>query len=93
MAMGEARVRNLSPAGLMAECKIMLRVGDRVLLDLRGVGEVLGHVVWTKGPRVGIAFDREIDPRLARKPVGNNPAKGIPFYVRYLGNTAPPRRL
>lgn len=93
MAMGEARVRNLSSNGLMAECKIMLRVGDRVVMDLRGVGEVIGSVVWTKGSRVGIAFDRDIDPRLARKPVGNDPSKDIPFYVRYLGRTAPPRRL
>lgn len=92
MAMGEARVRNLSANGLMAECKIMLRVGDRVMMDLRGVGEVIGQVVWTKGNRIGLAFDRDIDPRLARKPVGNDPSKDIPFYVRYLGRTAPPRR-
>lgn len=89
-AHGEARVRNLSSTGLMAECKIMLRVGERVVFLLRGVGEVSGHVVWAKGLRVGVLFDREIDPRLARKPVGSDPGKDIPFYVRYLD--APARR-
>ncbi len=93
MALGEARVRNLSANGLMADFKVMVRTGDRLIVILRGVGEVSGHIVWAKGSRIGLAFDREIDPRLARKPVGNNPAKGIPFYVRYLGHTAPPRRL
>jgi len=92
-ARGEARVRNLSTTGLMAECKIMLRPGERVVMTLRGVGEVSGCVVWAKGLRVGIAFDREIDPRLARKTVGNDPGKGIPFYVRYLGHSMPNRRI
>jgi hypothetical protein len=89
---GEARVRNLSTTGLMAECKVMLRPGERVLFALRGVGEVSGCVVWAKGPRVGVAFDREIDPRLARKAVGNDPGKGIPFYVRYLGHSVQNKR-
>ena len=88
---GEARVRNLSAAGLMAECKIMLRVGERVVFDLRGVGQVSGRVVWARGLRVGVLFDREIDPRLARKPVGTDPSKDIPYYVRYLP-PAPSRR-
>lgn len=82
----EARVRNLSATGLMAECKSMYRSGERLVFMLRGVGEVSGCVVWAKGHRVGVAFDREIDPRLARKAVGNEPGKGIPFYVRYLGH-------
>jgi len=93
MAMGEIRVRNLSTCGLMAECKLALRSNDDIIVSLRGLGDVPGRVVWAKGNRIGIAFANEIDPRLARKPVGNNPAKGIPFYVRYLGHTAPPRRM
>ena len=92
MAVGEIRVRNLSSCGLMAESKIALRVDDGVIVSLRGIGDVPARVVWAKGNRIGIAFSHEIDPRMARKPVGNDPAKGIPFYVRYLGNTAQFRR-
>jgi hypothetical protein len=92
MAMGEVRVRNLSSAGLMAESKLALRVDDSIIVSLRGVGDVPGRVAWAKGNRIGIAFAHEIDPRMARKPVGNDPAKGIPFYVRYLGSSTQYRR-
>jgi hypothetical protein len=92
MALGEIRVRNLSSCGLMAENKLALRVDENVIVSLRGIGDVPARVVWAKGNRIGIAFAHEIDPRLARKPVGNDPSKGIPFYVRYLGHTQPNRR-
>lgn len=93
MGMGEVRVRNLSSWGLMAETKFALRVDDTIVVSLRGVGDVPARIVWAKGNRIGVAFAHEIDPRMARKPVGNDPAKGIPFYVRYLGNNARARRL
>ena len=92
MALGEVRVRNLSTCGLMAESKLALRADEHIIISLRGVGDVPARVVWAKGIRIGIAFAHEIDPRMARKPVGNDPAKGIPFYVRYLGHTGPHRR-
>jgi hypothetical protein len=76
----------------MAESKLALRVDDNIVISLRGIGDVPARVVWAKGNRIGIAFAHEIDPRLARKPVGSDPAKGIPFYVRYLGHTQPHRR-
>lgn len=93
MALGDVRVRNLSTAGLMAESKLALRADEQIIVSLRGVGDVPARVVWAKGIRIGLCFAHEIDPRLARKPVGNDPSKGIPFYVRYLGNTGPNRRL
>jgi hypothetical protein len=34
------------------------------------VGWVKGRIAWATDGRVGVAFDIEIDPMLARKPVG-----------------------
>ncbi|WP_447724986.1 PilZ domain-containing protein [Sphingomonas koreensis] len=64
------RVRNLSAGGLMAEYANPVAVGTQVEVDVRGVGWVGGRIAWTAEGRVGIAFDREIDPMAARKPVG-----------------------
>lgn len=85
--LGKARVRNLSETGLMADCESCLRDGDRLVIDLRGVGEVSGHVTWVRGDRIGFAFDQRIDPQAARKPVsGNN--SGLPPYLRQLPRVA-----
>lgn len=75
------RVRNLSSGGLMAEHAGRAQVGDSAEIELRGIGRVTGRVVWMAEGRLGIAFDREIDPLLARKPVAA-PAR----------TSAPPRR-
>ena len=64
------RVRNLSAGGLMAEMPAGLDQGTRVEFDVRGIGWVPGHVAWSAAGRIGVAFDRQIDPMLARKPVG-----------------------
>jgi hypothetical protein len=88
--LGNAKIRNLSATGLMADCEAALAEGDRLVFDLRHIGPVPGAVTWTKDGRIGFAFDRDIDPQRVRKPVGQDPGKGIPFYVRYLG-TKPPR--
>lgn len=66
----QVRVRNLSSGGLMAEYAKPVAIGDRVMVKLRGVGDVEGRIAWTAEGRVGVAFDAEIDPKLARKPVG-----------------------
>lgn len=63
------RVRNLSGGGLMAEFPSMLPLNAPVEVLLRGVGRVNGRVAWATDGRIGIAFDREIDPKAARKPV------------------------
>ncbi|PJI87048.1 PilZ domain-containing protein [Sphingomonas koreensis] len=65
------RVRNLSAGGLMAEYAQPVDIGSTVQVDVRGVGWVGGRVAWTAEGRIGIAFDREIYPMAARKPVGN----------------------
>ena len=87
---GNAKIRNLSATGLMADCEMTLAEGDRLVFDLRNIGPVSGQVSWVKDNRIGVAFDREIDPQRARQPVGKDPGKGIPLYVRYLGTPKPP---
>jgi hypothetical protein len=64
------RVRNLSSGGLMAEIPAGLAQGELVEFDVRGIGWVGGKVAWSAAGRVGVAFDRVIDPMLARKPIG-----------------------
>lgn len=80
------RVRNLSAGGLMAEYAQPIAVGSAVEIDVRGIGWVGGRIAWTAEGRVGIAFDREIDPRAARKPVGTGTR--TPRYAKATG-TAP----
>ena len=85
--LGKARVRNLSETGLMADCEASFRDGDRLVVLLRGVGEVSGQVSWVRGDRIGMAFDQRIDPQAARKPVT---ASGdmLPAYLRPLPRVA-----
>ncbi len=64
------RIRNLSAGGLMAELPGGLEQGLRVEFDVRGIGRVAGQVAWSAAGRIGVAFDQQIDPLLARKPVG-----------------------
>jgi len=69
----QVRVRNLSSGGLMAEYAGLLQSGTPVEIEVRGVGWVKGRIAWATDGRVGVAFDIEIDPMLARKPVGKGP--------------------
>ncbi|WP_010216716.1 PilZ domain-containing protein [Sphingomonas sp. PAMC 26621] len=64
------RVRNLSAGGLMADYPEGLDQAVPVQIEIRGIGWVPGQVAWCTAGRIGIAFDRPIDPLLARKPVG-----------------------
>ena len=68
------RVRNISPGGMMIDCNLSPKIGDVVFADIKNVGEVRGKVAWCVAPRMGIAFDDEIDPKLARLKVEN----GVP---------------
>lgn len=74
------RVRNLSAGGMMIESTIPFTIGDAIDCEMRGVGRVAGRIAWTAEGRVGIAFDVPIDPKLARKPVGQGP--GTPYYAK-----------
>ena len=83
-ALGKARVRNLSALDMMADCDILLQKGNRLVVELRGIGEVPGEVAWVRAGRVGMAFDREVDPRLARRPMGKSNGDPMPMYLRPL---------
>jgi hypothetical protein len=81
--LGRARVRNLSATGLMADCEQPVPAGSAIVLELRGVGRVSGRVVWSRDDKIGIAFDHEIDPQLARKPVTSESTRQrAPSYLR-----------
>ena len=83
MSLGRARVRNLSATGLMADCERPIPAGVKVSLELRGIGQVSGSVIWSRGDKIGLAFDEEIDPQLARKPVASKGTRqNLPGYLR-----------
>jgi len=65
----DVRVRNLSEGGLMVEVAKPLPIGTLLILEVRGLGEVRGSVAWYAEGRAGVALDRPIDPKKARKPV------------------------
>jgi hypothetical protein len=67
-----ARVRNLSAVGVMVDYLEKATPGEPVLVTVRGIGTVSGKVAWVKQDRIGIAFDDEVDPKLARKPITND---------------------
>lgn len=63
------RVRNLSAVGLMADLSEPLDLDAAVEVEVRGLGWIPGRIAWHTEGRTGIAFDRPVDPRRARKPV------------------------
>jgi hypothetical protein len=86
----EVRIRNLSAGGMMAEYPGRVAVGTPVALDLRGIGRVTGQVAWCTQGRIGIALDRPIDPKRARKPVAGG--TGTPHYAKSALEIRPRRR-
>lgn len=73
------RVRNLSAIGLMAEYKDVVAQGEPVTVTVRGIGAVAGKVAWIRRGRIGIAFDVEVDPLTARKPLSAQARKHRPL--------------
>jgi hypothetical protein len=76
----QVRVRNLSSGGMMAEYAAPVANGTPIEVEVRGIGWVPGRIAWAAESRIGIAFDQEIDPMLARKPVGTG--KHTPTYAK-----------
>lgn len=68
-----AKVRNLSPGGMMAESEIEVERGARITVELRNIGKVQGSVAWIQGNRFGVAFEQEIDPMEVRLDVNATP--------------------
>jgi hypothetical protein len=75
------KVRNLSARGMMVEGDLWLRRGTRLAAELRNIGPVAGVVVWVRSPKVGIAFEEEIDPKRARSGVFGGDREA-PVYAR-----------
>lgn len=63
------KVRNLSSRGMMAEGDLDVERGDQLKVTLRNIDQINAAVVWVEGNRFGLAFAKEIDPQLARKPL------------------------
>ncbi len=74
------RVRNVSAGGLMADGGPAVQRGAVVWIHLRNIGWVEGTVAWVQDNRCGVAFRDEIDPKLARAPVGQG--ESTPRFVR-----------
>ena len=75
------KVRNLSAGGMMAEGQFDMERGARVTVKVRNIGEVAGSVAWVQGERFGIAFEKEIDPKLARAQIGGD-TNSAPSYTK-----------
>lgn len=76
----QVRIRNLSSGGLMVEYVDHVAVGTSADVEVRNIGWVKGRVAWATEGRIGIAFDHEIDPMAARKPVGTG--RKTPHFVK-----------
>ena len=76
------KVRNLSAGGMMAEAALVTGRGERLSIKLRNLDAVKGTVAWVQGDRFGISFDTEIDPRVARAPVGCTEGASSPRFTR-----------
>jgi hypothetical protein len=63
------KVRNLSAGGMMGEGSLRVVRGDRLEVNIRNIGWVAGSVAWVQDNRFGVAFQEEIDPKIARAPV------------------------
>ena len=68
-----ARVRNISPGGMMVDAQKIYDKGLAVTATIKGIGEVTGRIAWSTSNRCGIAFDEPVDPLLARQPVSSSP--------------------
>ncbi len=74
------RVRNISSGGMMIDLPGPQPRGLLVVAEMKGIGEVRGQIVWSTDNRVGIAFEKMVDPKLARHTPAPSPA--APAYAR-----------
>ena len=74
------RVRNISSGGMMIDLPGPQPRGLLVVAEMKGIGEVRGQIVWSTENRAGIAFEKMVDPKLARHTPA--PAPAAPFYSK-----------
>ena len=72
------KVRNLSAGGMMGEGAVRVARGDKVTVNIRNIGWVEGSVAWVQDDRFGVAFQEEIDPKIARGPATHTGASPSP---------------
>lgn len=77
----KVKVRNLSAGGMMVESDLEVTQGQSIVVNLRNIGPVRGEIAWARSGRFGVAFNRPVNPKLARKPVGTA-ADETPRYLR-----------
>lgn len=83
----KVKVRNLSSGGMMVESDLEVEQGQRIVVDLRNIGPVRGQIAWARSEKFGVAFDRQVNPKLARKPVGA--AQEKPRFLRVIDAYSP----
>ncbi|MBH0114757.1 PilZ domain-containing protein [Novosphingobium sp. YJ-S2-02] len=83
------KVRNLSAGGMMGEGPVRVVRGAVVEVNIRNLGWVEGSIAWVQESRFGVAFHEDIDPKLARAPVGETTVDDNA--PRFLRNHQPPR--
>lgn len=83
----KVKVRNLSAGGMMIESDLEVTQGQRIIAVLRNIGPVHGQIAWARSERFGVAFDRKINPKLARQSVSNGTS--VPRYLRTTFATKP----
>jgi len=88
----EVRIRNLSAGGLMAEVPNGLSRGERVDVKIQNIGWVGGHVAWAIDGRIGVAFDKVLNPKDARIPVRVSELD-VPPYLKKLNEKTAPGKL
>ncbi len=74
------RVRNISSGGMMIDLAGPQPKGLAVVAEMKGIGEVRGRIAWSTENRTGIAFDKMVDPKLARHTPA--PPPSAPSYAR-----------
>ena len=50
-------VRNLTSGGAMFESDCQITAGDKVILDIPGLGQIASTVAWSIDTRAGVRFD------------------------------------
>src|SRR4051812_33471475 len=63
------RVADISRGGLKVKARPCARLGERVLIELPGLGWIAATVAWVRIDIFGLQFHSQIDPAAARQPV------------------------
>jgi EAL domain-containing protein (putative c-di-GMP-specific phosphodiesterase class I) len=79
----EVKLRNISSMGALVDCPIAVAPGDAVIIDIVGVGPVIGEVRWAQKGKFGLEFTEQFDlGRLAAQKEQRNDVTMLrPWYV------------